>query len=99
MSAKNAIGRFVRRHLQCRFDIHWGVKYDSGMTNDIGRGGTCMDCGYRFEEIKWPRMPEVKAPKCDSCFNGRDGTNGNGYQPCGCNDDNQLNQTPPKVGC
>ncbi len=22
--------------------------------------------------------------KCNSCRNGYDGTNGNGYQPCGC---------------
>jgi len=31
--------------------------------------------------------------KCNSCTNGFDGTNGNGYQPCGCNDGKPSN--PP----
>ena len=89
MSISRIVGRlfkFIRHHSQCRFNAHWNVKYDSGMLNDVGRGGTCLDCGYRFEEIKWPRppMPEVKSPKCDSCLSGYDGRNGNGYQPCGC---------------
>lgn len=78
---------FFRRHLQCRFGVHWNMKYDNGMANDIGRGGTCLDCGYTKEKIKWPR--------CESCINGYDGTNGNGYQPCGCDPDKQLNPTPP----
>lgn len=31
--------------------------------------------------------------KCDSCTNGFDGANGNGYQPCGCGDNQEI--TPP----
>ncbi len=83
---------FFRRHLRCRFGTHWNVKYDSGLANDIGRAGTCLDCGYRFEETKWPRhiIAEVKKPKCNSCLNGYYGTKGNGYQPCGCDQSKEL---------
>jgi len=54
---------FFRKYFYCRFGTHWRMKYDSGLPNDIGRAGTCTDCGYKAEEIKWPRMPKCKPPK------------------------------------
>lgn len=51
----DALVMFFRRNLFCRFDTHWGMQYDSGIANDIGRAGTCIDCGYRTEGIAWPR--------------------------------------------
>ena len=40
---------------------------------------TCMQCGgidaYKASKLRG---------KCSSCINGYNGTNGNGYQPCGC---------------
>ena len=72
----HAFVMFLRKNSYCRFGTHWNVKYDSGMSNDIGRGGVCLDCGYRFEEIKWPRMLWVKNPKCNSCFNAHGGSSG-----------------------
>ena len=47
------VAMFFRKHIQCRFGTHWNMKYDSGMSNDIGRAGTCLDCGYRDEGVKW----------------------------------------------
>ena len=40
---------------------------------------TCMECGgadaYKKSKLR---------TKCNSCINGFDGKNGNGYQPCSC---------------
>lgn len=79
---------FFRRHFQCRFGTHWNMKYNS----DIGR---CLDCGYRTEEIEYPKPPPYKPAKCESCRNGYDGTRSNGYQPCGCPHQPKLNPVPP----
>ena len=49
------ITKFIRKYTQCKFDTHWRMKYDSGLQMDIGRAGTCLDCGYRTEGIVWPR--------------------------------------------
>lgn len=46
---------FFRRNTYCRFGTHWNMKYDSGLNNDIGNPGTCLDCNYRTEGIVWPR--------------------------------------------
>ena len=35
-------------------------------------------------------MPKAGSLKCNSCKNGYDGKNGNGYQPCGCKKDLQC---------
>lgn len=39
----------------------------------------------RFDE-NWDRIFGSKSSddKCNSCKKGYNGTNGNGYQPCGC---------------
>lgn len=34
------------------------------------------------------RPKRIKGAKCQSCKNGFNGTNGNGYQPCGCEQSN-----------
>ena len=47
---------FLRRWTHCNRGIHWRMKYDSGMANDIGRPGTCSDCGHSTEGIKWPKV-------------------------------------------
>lgn len=52
-SAVERIVMFFRRHVQCRFGTHWKMKYDSGLSNDIGRAGTCLDCGYRAKDTEW----------------------------------------------
>ena len=52
---------FFRKHFQCRFGVHWNMKYDSGKVNDIGHAGTCLDCGYRAEKIEWPTRPARSA--------------------------------------
>jgi len=62
-SALMRLVMFLRRHIYCRFDTHANMQYDSGMANDIGRAGICLDCGYRAKGIKWARMPNVKPPK------------------------------------
>jgi len=46
---------FLRKHFQCRFGVHWRMKYEGGLVNDICRAGKCDDCGYEREEVKWPR--------------------------------------------
>ena len=46
---KHRCGRFLRKQLQCRFDVHWVY------VSDIGCEHTCPDCGKYFPEIKWPR--------------------------------------------
>lgn len=59
------LAQLFRKYTQCKpFDIHWSMKYDSGMTFDIGRSGICSDCGYRTEGIEWvcPPMPKCKPP-------------------------------------
>ena len=51
--------KLIRRLTQCNRGIHWRMKYD------IGRAGTCSDCGHRSEGIemsKMPKMPDVKPP-------------------------------------
>lgn len=48
--------KLIRKNFQCRFGTHWNVKYDSGLPNDIGRAGVCLDCNHKFEAIKWPRI-------------------------------------------
>ena len=45
-----------------------------------------------FKKPKTP--PPAPKQKCSSCINGYDGTNGNGYQPCGCNINKQPNKPP-----
>lgn len=42
-------------------------------------------------------MPKVKQPKdhiCNSCTKRYDGTNGNGYQPCGCKKTSNITTEP-----
>jgi hypothetical protein len=34
--------------------------------------------------------------KCESCINGYNGANGNGYQPCGCSKPENKAQPPKK---
>jgi len=53
-----SIGRFIRKYLQCKlFDVHWRMKYDSGIPNHITKGGVCQDCNYRREPIERPKCP------------------------------------------
>ena len=59
------IAKQLRKALCCRRDVHYRMKYDSGMANDIGRAGTCMDCGYRTEGIDWPKPPPYKPAAVD----------------------------------
>lgn len=54
--------RALRAAFVCSRGTHWNVKYDSGLANDIGRPGTCEDCGERIEGIKWNHVPPM--PKC-----------------------------------
>jgi len=67
----DSVTKFIRKYLQCRlFDCHWRMKYDSGLPNDICRAGTCLDCGYRTEGIKWPKCPPMPVSGDDSRFTG-----------------------------
>ena len=51
---------FFRRWTQCKLQIHWRMKYDSGLLNDIGGAGVCEDCGYKSESIVPPPMPRIQ---------------------------------------
>ena len=59
-------------------------------SHDVSGPSTCKRCGHKEAGIDWGDrvpMPDVKPPKqekCNSCTNRYNGTNGNGYQPCGC---------------
>lgn len=44
-------------------------------SSDANEPSTCKRCGHKEPAGIW----------CNSCTKGYDGTNGNGYQPCGCN--------------
>ena len=48
--------------------------------------GICIeeDCKYKVEPKRPSPPPAPPSKKCRSCVKGFDGTNGNGYQPCGC---------------
>jgi len=49
----------------CQFDSHANVEHGSGLPNDIGRAGKCLDCGQSWEAIEWPtsdQMPHVVPP-------------------------------------
>lgn len=41
--------RFFRKHLQCRFDVHWVL------ISDIAEAHDCPDCGKHFPAIVWDR--------------------------------------------
>ena len=41
--------RFLRRNLQCRFNVHWVSVVNIGNAHD------CPDCGKHYPAIKWPR--------------------------------------------
>jgi hypothetical protein len=55
----------TRKTFHCSRDIHWAMKYDSGLPNDLAGAGTCQDCGYRTEGVEWKPapMPKCKQPK------------------------------------
>ena len=58
------LGRFLRRIFGCSFGTHYRPEYIEDDSNwGISRGGRCLDCGYSWEPIKWPRMPECKEPR------------------------------------
>jgi len=50
-----------------------------------------MFCKYGYDR----RWHKEDSEKCNSCENGFNGKNGNGYQPCGC--DNIKVSTPPSI--
>jgi hypothetical protein len=62
--------KWLRRLTQCSRGIHWRMKYDSGMVNDMCSAGTCSDCGYRTEGVMWSRspMPKCKPAKADAAI-------------------------------
>lgn len=55
---------FFCRNFQCRFGVHWRMKYDSGLKFGVCRAGTCTDCGYRTEGIKFSPFPKKKYATC-----------------------------------
>jgi len=75
-----ALERFFRKHLQCRFGMHWSVEHLDPVAGICGPA-KCHDCGWERAAMEWPKPPPSK---CSSCRDGYDGTKGNGYQPCGC---------------
>lgn len=70
--------RFSRRHLQCRFGVHW-VRI-----GDITAEHNCPDCGEYFPAYVWPRCSDKKvetcADHCESTF-PCDYTCGEGAEP------------------
>lgn len=59
-------------------------------TANVAGPSTCRRCPHTEPGVQWdrvPRMPDVKPARemCQSCARGFNGTKGNGYQPCGCN--------------
>ena len=60
------LGRAFRKLVFCSHGIHCRMVYDSGLPNDIGRAGTCTDCGYRQDAIVWSKPPSYKCAKCDT---------------------------------
>jgi hypothetical protein len=50
------LGRAFRKLVFCSRGIHCRMVYDSGLPNDIGRAGTCTDCGYattKWRPVSW----------------------------------------------
>lgn len=54
------IMKLIRRLTQCSRGIHWRMKYDSGLPNDIRSPGTCSDCSYRSEGVKCKPRSKVE---------------------------------------
>lgn len=64
---QNKVLKFIRKIFQCKFGAHWNMVYDNGVPNDLVSPGTCLDCGYRYMGIKWPKAPRIHSMKCIEC--------------------------------
>ncbi len=52
-----AMTKFLRRAIHCSRDVHYRMIRDNALDNDICAPGTCQDCGYNDEGLKWPMPP------------------------------------------